>query len=249
MTIPTCVRSTTRRLSLCAAFVCGFSLSAAALAAGGASAPGPMQPMNVLADAILDRWAPIAVQAEAHTPAWREIFGTQLRLMDAATLDGVDAVQPDAASAKANYAKFAGAIRNAEFKSYMAGAAGKGPMKLASTSTDQTFVPIVPCRIVDTRNVGGPIAASTTRNFLFYSTGASDDWSDQGGIAGPTAATCPGTILPNGGVNSPSAAVVTVTVVSPSAAGNWVLWGGASPTPTASALNWAGPGQILANTT
>src|SRR5207244_11134912 len=35
--------------------------------------------------------------------------------------------------------------------------------------------------------------------------------------------------------------------VSPCGAGNWVLWGGASPTPTASALNWAGPGEILAN--
>jgi hypothetical protein len=63
-----------------------------------------------------------------------------------------------------------------------------------------------PCRIVDTRSVGGPILAGTTRNFLFYSTGAADDWSGQGGVAGPSGSTCPG-ILPNGGFFSPSAAV------------------------------------------
>src|SRR5207244_5470386 len=110
----------------------------------------------------------------------------QLRLMDAATLNGVDAVRPDAGNAKANYANFAQAIRNAEFKSYMLAKAGKGHMKLASTTIDQTFVPIVPCRIVDTRNAGGPIVAGTTRNYLFYSTGAADDWGGQGGVAGPS---------------------------------------------------------------
>jgi hypothetical protein len=108
------------------------------------------------------------------------------------------------------------------------------------------FSPIVPCRIVDTRNVGGMIAAGTTRNFYFYASSASFDWSTQGGAAGAASSTCPGTINPNGG--APSAAVVTVTVVSPSAAGNWIIWGGASPTPTISALNW-NAGDIAANTT
>jgi hypothetical protein len=53
-------------------------------------------------------------------------------------------------------------------------------------------------------------------------------------------------VNPNGG--APSAAVITVSVVSPAAAGNWVLWGGANPMPTASSLNWSA-GQTLANTT
>jgi hypothetical protein len=53
-------------------------------------------------------------------------------------------------------------------------------------------------------------------------------------------------VNPNGG--APSAAVITLSVVSPTAAGNWIVWGGANPMPTASALNWSA-GQVLANTT
>jgi hypothetical protein len=156
-------------------------------------------------------------------------------------------VTADAANVRASYERFAQAVRNAEMQSYLLGQSGKGPTKLGSTTTDQVFIPIVPCRIVDTRNVGGPISAGFTRNFNFYASSASFDWATQGGAAGTASSTCPGTVNPNGG--APSAAVVTVQVVSPSAAGNWILWGGASPIPTISGLNWTGPGQILANTT
>ena len=123
---------------------------------------------------------------------------------------------------------------------------GKDPVKLGSTTTDQTFVPIAPCRIVDTRNVGGRIAAGTTRNFYFYSNAFAYNWGNQGGVNGFSGLTCPGTLNPIGG--PPSAAVITVTVVSPTAAGNWILWGGANPIPTVSALNWSA-GETLANTT
>jgi hypothetical protein len=108
------------------------------------------------------------------------------------------------------------------------------------------FIPIVPCRIVDTRNNGGPISAGQTRNFNFYATAFADNWSNQGGVAGSAGLTCPGTLNPNGG--APSAAVITVTVANPTAAGNWILWGGANPIPNVSALNWTA-GQALANTT
>ena len=231
---------------LCAACVASIPMIAAAEERAAATKEAPQ---TSLTDAIVNRWEPIAIQSGAHWRGWRELFESQLRLMTAATLAGIDAVRPDAANAEANYTRFAEAMRSAEFKSYMLAKRGKGQMKLGSPTDDQVFVPIVPCRIVDTRLVGGPIAAGTTRNFLFYSTSSADDWSAQGGVPGPTGTVCPGTILPNGGVYSPSAAVVTITVVSPSAAGNWIVWGGENPIPTASALNWTGPGQILANTT
>jgi hypothetical protein len=203
----------------------------------------------IVANDILNRWEPIAIAALAHSPVWREMFATQLTAMEVAVLRSIDAVKADRTDAKTSYARFAQAVRAAEAESFRLARSSKGRMKLDSTTTDQVFVPIVPCRIVDTRNAGGPIAAGSTRNFFFYATNAADDWSTQGGVAGPTGTTCPGTILPNGGVYAPSAAVVTITVVSPSAAGNWVVWGGEDPIPTASALNWTGPGQILANTT
>ena len=228
-----------------AAFVCAFDASAAAIERE-ASESGTRV---ARAHEILNRWEPIAVAAGAHFPAWHEVFATQLTAMDVSVLQSVDRVEASANDAKRSYARFANAMRAAEMQSFQLAAFGKGHVKLASTTTDQVFVPIVPCRIVDTRIVGGPIAAGTTRNFLFYATSAADDWNAQGGVAGPVGATCPGTILPNGGTFAPSAAVVTITVVSPSAAGNWIVWGGADPVPTVSALNWTGPGQILANTT
>src|SRR5947207_8139140 len=243
-------KSATHRRPEFAALACALWLVCAPIGAASAELStttnaGSANP----ATAILDRWEPIAIRAGAHTSAWRELFEMSLRLLNAATLTGIDDVMPYAESAKNSYTRFAEAVRSARFKSYMLAKSGKGHMKLGSPSDDQVFVPIVPRRIVDTRNVGGPIAAGTTRNFLFYATSAADDWSAQGGVAGPAGTTCPGTVLPNGGVYSPSAAVVTITVVSPTAAGNWIAWGGANPIPTASALNWSAAGQVLANTT
>jgi len=43
--------------------------------------------------------------------------------------------------------------------------------------------------------------------------------------------------------------MMTITVVSPSAAGNFVAWEGTGSAPTASVLNWNNPGDIAANTT
>ena len=199
-----------------------------------------------LANDILNRWEPIAVEAGQHSAAWRELFATQLSAMDASVLDTVNRVKMRGSSdAKASYAQFTQAVRSAEMQSYVLAQSGKGNMKLGSTSTDQVFIPIVPCRIVDTRNAGGPISAGQTRNFYFFASSGTFDWHTQGGL-GLASTTCPGTMAPNGG--SPSAAAITVTVVGPTAPGNWILWGGASPIPNASALNWD-TGQVVANTT
>ena len=205
-------------------------------------------PPAALAAAIVDRWQAVAIAAGAHHEAWRDVFLTHLQAMDGDTLEGVDSITTDAVDARAAYDQFAQAVRNATFKSYMLSKAAKEPNKLASATTEQTFVPIVPCRIVDTRNAGGAIAAGTTRNFRFYAASGAENWGAQGGIAGLVSSTCPATIQPNG-ASSPTAAVVTVTVVTPSAAGNWIIWGGANPIPTISALNWNGPGEFKANTT
>ena len=201
----------------------------------------------VLANKILDRWQAVAEQAGQNSAAWRDLFGTQLTKMNASILQGIDAVVVDPNNAQASYAQFGQAVRNAVMQSYTLAQSGKGQSKLGSTTTDQVFIPIVPCRIVDTRNVGGPISAGTTVNYFFWSNNVTYTWGFQGGAGGPAGTACPGTVNPNGG--APSAAVVTVTVVSPTAAGNFVIWGGANPIPNASALNWTGPGQILANTT
>ena len=204
---------------------------------------------EVLANEILNRWEPVALSAGMHTPTWRELFATQLLRMDVPVLSEIARVKSDLrGSAKADYAEFLSAFKSAVMQQYMTGQNGKGTLKLGSATTDQVFIAIAPCRIVDTRNLLGPIAAGLARNYHFYAASAAIDWgTSQGGTAGTAGTVCPGTVNPNGG--APSAAVVTVTVVSPSAAGNFIMWGGASPTPTVSVLNWNNPGDIAANTT
>src|SRR5262249_26271489 len=46
-----------------------------------------------------------------------------------------------------------------------AGGGGTGVQAYASSGVDLVFVPVTPCRVIDTRS-GSPIAAGTTRNFL-----------------------------------------------------------------------------------
>ena len=203
----------------------------------------------ILANDILNRWEPVAVAAGIHTPAWREMFLTQLSRMDTGILSGIDEVEVDTATnAKASYAKFAGAFKSALMQAYMAGQSGKGNMKLGSATGDQVFIPITPCRVVDSRNLLGPISAGFTRNYQFYASSSGVNFgTSQGGTPGAAGTVCPGAVNPNGG--APSAAVVTITVVTPSAAGNFAAWGGASPVSQTSVLNWNGAGSIAANTT
>jgi hypothetical protein len=155
-------------------------------------------------------------------------------------------VGPDDGAANI-YARFAQEFRNTVMAGFIDAQAVKGRAKLGSPTADQVFIPIAPCRVVDTRNAGGPVTAGTARNFYYWTPNSSGDWSSQGGPAGPAGTTCPGTINPNGG--APSAALATITVVSPSDAGNFVAWTGASPVPLTSVLNWRLPGDIAANTT
>jgi hypothetical protein len=208
--------------------------------------------------AILDRWTPVAQELGQDAALWRDTMGIQLSMASDGVLatlaeidPGADAKggQKDRAEAYKTFIATLGAdmhARNSE----------KPATKvLGSATIDQVFTPITPCRIVDTRNVGGPISAGVTRNYFFYSVSSTYNFgTNQGGAAGAVGTVCPAVYFnPAAGTGSqpnvPSAAMITVTVVSPSAAGNWVVWGGASPIPTISALNWSGPGQILANTT
>jgi hypothetical protein len=46
---------------------------------------------------------------------------------------------------------------------------------------------------------------------------------------------------------APRAAVLTITAVNTTAAGNFIVWGGQGTPPTASVLNWAA-GQVIADT-
>src|SRR5262249_27173122 len=141
-----------------------------------------VQNTSVLAADILSRWAPIAEAAGLDMSLWQEQFTTQLRSMPMDGLIILDRVTiKSGVDAKSSYADFVYAFRSALMAKHMS---TKGNAKLGSTTTDQVFIPIVPCRVVDTRNVGGPVLAGFPRNFNFYAAIGTYNWASQGGTSG-----------------------------------------------------------------
>jgi hypothetical protein len=215
--------------------------------------PASAHAMVMDIEAILNRWEPVAAAAGARSPAWREMFRTQLGQLPEFWRNEVAHVRADAGNARASYAAFTQAFVNARFNMVGDAFVGKTTRKLGTATTDQVFLPIAPCRIVDTRNGIGPISAGTSRNFLIYQTTNAVSWSTQGGVGGAAVTSCPGTVMASGGGTlgtvTPSAVLATVTVVNASAAGNFLIWSGVGAPPTSSALNWTAAGEVLANTT
>lgn len=110
---------------------------------------------------------------------------------------------------------------------------------LGENRSDLLFVPVQPCRVIDTRTGGGPIAAGTQRHFEVAGTA---NFEAQGGNAG-------GCGIPLG-VSTPIAAAVVINfiAVSPSGAGNLRAWEFGQPAPLASVINYASvPGLNIAN--
>jgi hypothetical protein len=100
---------------------------------------------------------------------------------------------------------------------------------------DLTYTPVTPCRIIDTRLVGGPIAAGTQRSF--YVAG-SFGFDTQGGHAG-------GCGVPFGPA---TAVVINYVAVQAAGPGDLRAWPYAGTVPTASVINYAQvPGLNIAN--
>jgi hypothetical protein len=209
---------------------------------------------------ILDRWYPVASELKQDVAVWRAQFRAVLERASPQTLQSLDAMEAKSAGVNRTLVQayqyaFAEAVADtgAQLAKETQRAATE---KLGSPTTDLVFVGFKPCRIVDTRNVGGPIAAGTQVNFYYYSDGTPASWqTSQGGDPGAVATACPNTVLTAAGGTlgtvAPAAAVATVTAVNTSAAGNFIVWGGGSPSsiPNTSALNWDHAGEVIANTT
>jgi outer membrane lipoprotein-sorting protein len=115
-----------------------------------------------------------------------------------------------------------------------AASAGEGPLNLGDSQADLVYTPVAPCRIIDTRLAGGPIAGGTTRNFRVTGT----DLSAQGGSA-------TGCGIPSGPA---TAAVINFVAVNPAGPGDLRITPFGTPMPTASILNYAAvPGLNIAN--
>lgn len=109
------------------------------------------------------------------------------------------------------------------------------PKVFGDADKDLIFVPITPCRIIDTRVSGGPIAANTTRNFDVNSTSS---YAGQGG----SATDCNGA----GSAGSFAAAAINFVAVTPSSGGYITAFPLGASQPTASTLNYTA-GSVVAN--
>jgi hypothetical protein len=105
---------------------------------------------------------------------------------------------------------------------------------LGDVANDLVFVPVTPCRIIDTRVVGGPIAADSTRNFDITEVA---NFSFQGGAASDCGV---------GSVGSFAAAVINFTVVTPSTGGFVTAHPFGAARPLAATVNYAA-GDIRGN--
>jgi hypothetical protein len=117
------------------------------------------------------------------------------------------------------------------------GGDGDGTQTLGEPTNDLVFVPITPCRIIDTRLAGGQIAANTTRHFDVT---AVSDYAFQGGDA----SNCGGA----GAAGAFAAAAINFTVVTPNAAGYVTAFPFLGTQPLASTVNYT-TGSIVGNYT
>ena len=108
---------------------------------------------------------------------------------------------------------------------------------LGAAGSDLVYTPLTPCRIVDTRVAGGPIAAGQSRAFN-ASAAAGGGYATQGGSAGDC-----------GSLTSAlaGAVVLNVTSVGPSIAGYATVYPYGDARPQTASLNY-GAGGIVNNT-
>ena len=101
---------------------------------------------------------------------------------------------------------------------------------LGDPESDLLFVPVAPCRIIDTRLAGGLMAANQVRHFEVAGTA---NFEAQGGKAG-------GCGIPLGATTPLAAAVViNVIAVGPQGAGHLRAWEFGQAAPNASIINYA----------
>jgi hypothetical protein len=241
----------------------------AALATEVIAAPQAMDAHASKINAILDRWQVVEASKGGDVALWRDMMSIQLKQVSPSTLDrllalnsgsnpntmgefyqsfiytlGADiALRLQAQKAPARVVAQSAAIQSSAETAVRSGMAARvHPDALGSVGFDQTFTPITPCRVVDTRNVGGTIGAFATRNFFYYTTSGSTNWNTiQGGVNGAASTVCPGTVI-SGFV--PSAAVATITVTGQGGAGNLIVWQGTSPVASASTMSYFASGDI-----
>lgn len=174
--------------------------------------------------AIEKKWGPLIRRSYGMAPS--EWTGKMLGTFTASDL----ANMRRAASAR-TFDGMSGALFGGSSRENMALAR---PQSIDSTENDLVFTPLPPCRILDTRVIGGPVAAGTSRPFQGWT---SNDFMTQGGSA------------TNCGVPENASAMVTnVVVVQPvTQIGYLTLYPSGTSRPLTATVNFIGAGKNIGN--
>lgn len=219
-----------KRLIMSALVVAGALASSAAFAqtgvgrVGGGQAVGSTEARSEFVAAIVRQWGPHVTEVyKTDADQWAAELAQTLANASLDTL------------ARAARARSFSAMNDALLAGDSAPTlSGEVAQKLGDAAIDLVYVPVTPCRIIDTRLAGGAIAANTTRNFDVSVVGS---YAFQGGDA---------TDCNVGGVGSFAAAVVNFTVVTPAAAGYITAFPYLGTQPVASNLNYVA-GDVKGN--
>jgi hypothetical protein len=110
---------------------------------------------------------------------------------------------------------------------------------LGDATSDLVFVPLPPCRIIDTRKAGGKMLPGVVRDFQVAGT---DEFLAQGGNAG-------GCGVPDGAAEPAAAAVmINFFAVNPEGSGNLRAWPYGESVPLAAAITYDNLGQFFSIT-
>ena len=197
----------------------------------GAATAAKYTPRGQAVHDIVLKWAPHVQETYKVNPtAWAKGMASTFAKADAATLERAAL----ATNFDAMNAVLLGTSAKSSAKT-VSGTQAITPTALGDAASDLVFVPVTPCRIIDTRVAGGAIAANTTRNFDVTATST---YSFQGG----SATDCNGV----GSSGSFAAAVINFTVVTPSAAGYITAFPYLGTQPLAATVNYTA-GDIRGN--
>lgn len=194
-------------------------------------------PIRAQADGELDPEARAARRAEARTLVVQDLKERAVRAVDPAVVERDAARIVKGLSDEQVEAVLAGKEPAAASQPpAMRAQVADGPIRnvtqqaLGDAESDLLFVPVEPCRVLDTRSGGGPIAANMQRHFEVAGTA---NFEAQGGNPG-------GCGIPLG-MSEPIAAAVVINfiAVSPSGPGNLRAWEFGQPAPLASVINYA----------
>ena len=215
----------------------GLVMAAGAFAEMPVGVEGKVPPSHEreqLVQQIVEKWGGFIEEAyHADVKSWTTAMEPTF---DGVSIDGLrEAARASTFNAMNDTLLREGAMAGGDSGLPVMGAVPASAKLFGDADKDLIFVPITPCRIIDTRVAGGAIAANSTRNFDVT---AVSNYSFQGGDSSD----CGGT----GSAGSFAAAAINFTVVTPSAAGYITAFPYLTTQPLAATVNYVA-GDILGN--